>query len=455
MINYHIFYKQFLEALNVFKLIPDSNEDKISLFKKHLLLFIREIPIETINLLQDNIVQIDLEDMILPLSSIEIKFQDKVINYLFSKIKIKGSSSIYNFLFFLLLQQISFITDQNNSGNIDNYNKLLFELIELDKETNLINYQEALNCCKHFENNLILIKIYVHLMMYEEAFNLSIRMKSLDGAKKYAFMPKDENVKRKLLLKYIESLLSNIKENQKINSNNDNSILVKAGLEVIKESKILKIEDVLMFLEDSIQVSIFKEQIVPYINEYEKSIASTEVEINIYKGNFINFSNNTRNQNTYMKENSFLQYRSNNLCEKCSLPLMQKSKAYLFNCGHYFHSICFLEIFEDFKNSINESKFQKRIARIDKYFKLFSSIILKYAKENIPNARQLKEMILGIKDIDLNQIKEKMNNEEKENIEPYMHCFEKALSENCIYCLGLIELIDAHYSNENEKEWDI
>ncbi len=109
----------------------------------------------------------------------------------------------------------------------------------------------------------------------------------------------------------------------------------KQALDIMKESKILKIEDVLPHITDTIKIEEFKNQISTCIKEYETNIKQLKENINSYN---ITAENIKRDIDRVKKKSIEVDY-INCKCEICQGYIKDKI-IFLFPCGHMFDMNC-------------------------------------------------------------------------------------------------------------------
>ena len=118
----------------------------------------------------------------------------------------------------------------------------------------------------------------------------------------------------------------------------------KQALDVIKESKILKIEDVLPYITDNITIENFKLQISDCIKEYENNITSLKENINDYNV----AAENIKLEINKIKKKSMEIANNNCKCDICHKPIEDK-KLFLFPCGHMFDMFCMRDYLLDYE----------------------------------------------------------------------------------------------------------
>ena len=133
-------------------------------------------------------------------------------------------------------------------------------------------------------------------------------------------------------------------------------------LDIIKESKILKIEDVLPHITDTIKIDDFKKQISNCINDYENNIKKLKEDINEYNKTAENIKNDI---NKIKKKSMEITY-SNCKCEICQ-GYIKNRDIFLFPCGHMFDANCIRQSLLDYEITGLESVHETN-KRIDELF---------------------------------------------------------------------------------------
>ena len=334
------------------------------------------------------------------------------------------------------------------------------ELIEylkapLNKDDNLYSFyktkKEALfqldYAKKLFRNNPEALSLVLALMgKYSEGVKLALKTntkKSVEIAKFIALNAQGEKLQKKL---WIDIFYDN-KQNE------------KDPIKIMKESKILKIEDVLPYISDEIKIEDFRAQISKCINEYEENINHLKEDINNYNKANEAIINDIYKINKKSTEIKFGECK----CDICQKVIKDRN-LYLFPCGHIFDAICIknslinyqkegikdiklkeknkriLELFKKLK--INEEKERKNEDESDKKDLIgmgqFFSKIINYGKEYVKK-QELNSEKVTLKDIEEGQIE--LNN---------------LLTEKCVLCGEyMVENVQNSYIDEEKDfiEW--
>ena len=110
------------------------------------------------------------------------------------------------------------------------------------------------------------------------------------------------------------------------------------AIDIINKSKILKIEDVLPHITDSVKIEEFKEQITKCINQYEDNISSLKANIK----NYNNIAEKIKLDINKIKKRSIELKYNEFKCEICKSYIKNKN-IFLFPCGHMFDMNCIRE----------------------------------------------------------------------------------------------------------------
>ena len=279
---------------------------------------------------------------------------------------------------------------------------------------------------KLFRNNPEALSLVLALMgKYSDGVKLALKTnttKSKEIAKFIASNTQNEKLKKKL---WIDIFCDN-KQNE------------KDPIKIMKESKILKIEDVLPYISDEIKIEDFKTQISKSINEYEENINHLKEDINNY-----NKANEVIINEIYKisKKSTEIKY-SECKCDICH-KIIRNKNLYLFPCGHIFDAICIKKCLKNYENEgVKQEKLIEKNRKIDELFKK-----LKINEENEKNKEEGTERkdIMGMGQIFskiINYGKEVVNKAKEpssekltiKEIEEEQKKLNSLLSEQCVFC---------------------
>jgi len=278
-----------------------------------------------------------------------------------------------------------------NSQAILNYLKSLVEKPKTEEENNIHNLYIYYLSRNKTNQEAIIDYLKRPLKLEDDQFNFNPKKKEvlfqLDYAKKlFKDNPPAFSLVLALMGKYSEGVKTALKnktpECQKIAkfiaSNAPDEKLRKQlwidifscdsqnefeeALKIMKESKILKIEDVLPHITDTIKIEEFKKQISSCINDYEKNIKRLKTDIDEYNKT----AENIKNDIIKIKKKSMEIQYSNCKCEICQGYIKEKN-IFLFPCGHMFDARCIRQCLLDYEATGLESIHDKN-KRIDELF---------------------------------------------------------------------------------------
>ena len=297
---------------------------------------------------------------------------------------------------------------------------------------------------KLLRNNPEALSLVLALMgKYSEGVKLALKTntkKSKEIAKFIASNAQGEKLKKKL---WIDIFCDN-KQNE------------KDPIKIMKESKILKIEDVLPYISDEIKIEDFKSQISKCINEYEDNINHLKEDINNY-----NKANEIIINDIYKinKKSTEIKYGECK-CDICQ-NIIKDRNLYLFPCGHFFDSICIKNCFFNYENDgINDKKLVDKNKKISNLFKKLK-ITDEKEKNKMEDNDKKDSMGLFSKIINYGKevIKKQEQNYEKltlKDIEDAQNELNNLLTEQCPLCSEyLVENIQNSLINEKKdyNEW--
>eukprot|EP00667_Euglena_gracilis_P001892 EG_transcript_1891 len=184
--------------------------------------------------------------------------------------------------------------------------------------------------------------LYGQLGLYEDAVALALRVGDVRLAKVYAQQPGDEDppLKRKLWLQLAEYT---------IRQQGD----LKAAIDLLRQTRDIKLEDVLPFFPDFVLIQDFKREIISSLEAYTQDIEHLKAEM----------EEATRNADIVRASIRELRHRygyvtTTQPCEVCGRAALG-GDFYLFpSCRHVFHQPCLLELIRDFLPTPTVSRIQ-------------------------------------------------------------------------------------------------
>jgi hypothetical protein len=312
---------------------------------------------------------------------------------------------------------------KNESSGLNNFHKKKEVLFQLD-------YAKKL-----FKNNPPAYSLVLALMgKYSEGVKNALKEKTPECDKIAKFIASNapgEKLKKKLWIDIFSC-------------NNQNEF--KQALDIMRESKILKIEDVLPHITDTIKIEEFKKQISKCINDYEANIKKLKEDINDYNKT----AENIKGDIYRVKKKSIEITYSHCKCEICQGYIKDKN-IFLFPCGHMFDMNCIKESLINYEATGLDYIHEKNLLIDDLFFKLGYSKVksfnkggnLKKGETEIETKKQEVVVERGasgffnkIKNLDFSgfkrqEIQEEKNPKEMENLKNQLY---EILSEQCVLC---------------------
>jgi len=326
------------------------------IFLENCNIFFKENPIESITLIQQRFKNIKMGTIIQAIMNTTINdktIDENKINKIDDKEKEKkdkNSKAILNFLKSLIEKPK--IEEKNNIHNLYIYylskNKENQKEILEYLEAPLKNEEDQYN--GSHRNKEVYFQLDYAKMIFKDnppAYSLVLALmgKYTEAVQMALMKKKDEECQK--IAKFIASNAPGEKLRKKlwtdIFSSDDQNEIQKA-LNIIKESKTLKIEDVLPHLADSINMEEFKGPIAKCINEYESNIKKLKQDINDYNKT----AENIRNDIYRVKKKSLEIEYSECKCDICQGYFKNKN-VFLFPCGHMFDMDCIRNCLLDYE----------------------------------------------------------------------------------------------------------
>ena len=379
-----------IEKINWFLNCSDDQETltKLSeIFSKYINFFLRKNIKESINLLQKRFKDVKIEKLVEALlhctvqmnqiknnNDINEKNDKNENNDKILKKKKKNYQIIIDYLRFLIDKQK--IEEENELQNLHNlflyflskskdyenylidYLKIPLKKAQSKKDFSMINKKKQalfqLDFAKRlFENDKRAYSLVLALMgKYSQGVKTALKYGDQECQKIAKFIASnapDENLKRQL---WIDIFI--------YNNHND----FKEALGLVKESEILKIEDVLPYITDTIKIEDFKNQIDNCVGEYESSIKKIKENINEYNV----AAESIKGDINKIKKKPIERNNNDCKCEICN-KLIQSS-FFLFPCGHIFDMDCIKSALLDYEVTGLKYLHDKNIEIDDLFFKL-------------------------------------------------------------------------------------
>ncbi|KAG8941809.1 hypothetical protein FRC03_003936 [Tulasnella sp. 419] len=206
----------------------------------------------------------------------------------------------------------------------------------------------ALRLCKQNNKLQACVHIYAQMAMWEECVELALEMGELELAKincERAMETStidgapavDESLRKRLWLKVAKFVVQDKKD-------------IKTAMQLLDNTPVLKIEDILPFFPDFVVIDDFKDEICTALEQYSAHIETLKAEMD----------EATRSAESIKKDikelkNRFVTVEQSEKCSICSLPLLTRH-FYVFPCQHTFHADCLIGQVKEYLTSTSLRK---------------------------------------------------------------------------------------------------
>ncbi|CAO3651138.1 unnamed protein product [Cunninghamella echinulata] len=335
------------------------------------------------------------------------------------------------------IRYLSYVVNDLNNTDPAVYNSLLtlYATLPTNDETALLSFlknegremlynpEYALRLCSQYGRIQSCIHLYGLMGLYEEAVHLALKIGDLDLARIQADKPFDDiELQKKLWLSISKYVIQQKKD-------------IKKALEYLKQSNILKIEDILPFFPDFILIDEFKDDIYKTLEECNQKIGTLKLEMDEATKNANNIRLDIRNLKSRCNQ---LNYKDQ--CYLCEFPLLTRL-FYVFPCGHSYHTDCL-------KNKVIKNLPYRKISRI--------SYINEQLALDVKRQNKLQNEILNFEvnpSRDNNIIDAQKEEFKKVNnhIEKLKNEYDDIIASECLYCgYMVIDSIDEPFISADE-----
>ncbi|TDH68068.1 hypothetical protein CCR75_004272 [Bremia lactucae] len=239
--------------------------------------------------------------------------------------------TIHNYLLFLLAKHpderllISFLRKTHNG-------KHLFDIAF------------ALRLCTQNEKNRACIYIYSAMGLFQDAVEKALQV-DVKIAKEMASMPEDDETRKKLWTLIAKHTI-------------DAGGEIKDAMNILKESDLLKIEDILPFFPDFVLINEFKKEICESLEIYNDRIEQLKEEMQDY----------TQSAELIRTDMQKLRKRcavvsGNQRCELTGQNILGK-EFYVFPCSHAFHAGALRQEMQKHLNSFQRQTVKQLIQKL-------------------------------------------------------------------------------------------
>ena len=405
VISYYINRGNIYEAMDKLigfaSFVDDNDKNSIQalsdIFLDNIHSFFKFNPKESINLIKQKFKDISLERVIQAIictmdkevsyiyqlgqgPNLEIPKKEEnyqaILKFLKSLIEKKYIKEIYNihnlYIYYLVKGKrnqealLEYLKGPLKSGDSQLFTKKKKVLFQLD-------YAKKL-----FVNNTPAYALVLALMgKYSEGVQKALSEDNKYGRKIAEFIASNapgDSLKKQLWI----DIFSYINKNHKF----------QEALAIMKNSKILKIEDVLPHITDTIKIEEFKKQISECIFDYEENIKKLKDDIDNYNKTSENIKNDINNLKKRSMELPFTSYK----CQICQ-NYIKNQDIYLFPCGHMFDANCIRNCLLNYEATGLEYIHEKNV-KIDSLF-----VELGYVeKSNFDNLIKVEKTALKIEE---------------------------------------------------------
>ena len=344
-----------LEKINWFITCTDDQEtlEKLTdIFSEYINFFLKANPKESINLLQQKFKNIKTENLI------QAIFNSILKDYSNDQINDNSNKKINNQAIIEYLKTLidkPKIEEDKNIQMIHNiylyflskskgYEESLLDylkgpFIKPKKTFSIYNKKKEVLCQLDFAKRLLKKNPPAYCLVlalmgnYSQAIKHALNQRKKDYQKIATFIASNapsESLKKKLWIDIFKN-------------NNQNEL--KQALNIIKESKILKIEDILPYMNDTIKIEDFQKQIGDCIDEYELNIKKIKENISDYNI----AAENVKNDINKIKKRPMEIKKSDCKCEICKKQIISNYNIFIFPCGHIFDMNCIKEYLLDYE----------------------------------------------------------------------------------------------------------
>ncbi|KAG0207106.1 hypothetical protein BGX28_001582 [Mortierella sp. GBA30] len=314
VISHWIQEKKYRNALDVL-----SKQESLDIYYRFSPVLMENAPYETVSawMRQPNLNPRNLIPALLRYDhkSMEPGAQNQAIRYLSYVVTALENTdpAIHNFLLTLYATQPT----RDESA--------LLTFLATDGRAMHYNLDYALRICT--QNNRIqsCVNIFSSMGLYGEAVDLALKHNDLELARINADKPEDDEMLRKSLwLKIARHVVKEKKD-------------IKAAMEFLSNSDLLKIEDILPFFPDFVLIDDFKEEICKALEEYNVHIEELKTEMDEATKSAENIRIDVRELRS-----RFAIVASTERCTACDYPLLTR-QFYIFPCQHTFHADCLIK----------------------------------------------------------------------------------------------------------------
>jgi hypothetical protein len=219
-----------------------------------------------------------------------------------------------------------------------------------------------------------------------------------------------------------------------------------------KQSKVLKIEDLLPSFNQNIKIESFKDEICESLKSYSEEINKLKKMMDSYSANAEQLKNELR-----LIKNRCIEVDSNTKCEEC-FKVLYKSEFYIFPCMHGFHKDC---LFEAAKSQpvVNVHKLEEIGVLSDDIDQIKQKMARKQEaqKMNREAATGFSSLMTSLKNWRQGEVEPLTSERDEAEIKVKRDKIDSILASECIYCgPGIVDTLTMPFNNAALREsWKI
>lgn len=448
---YNKSYAKAIEHLNNFieqKLETNSNPDSINnlykIFDKYSHIFMKYEPELTINKLLKNLKNsIDTNRIISALINIDSNKKEKIIDFLEDFMKTpKGRDKNIHNLYLCYLSQIK------SESSIKALMSYLYTSLQRGIIYFEVDYALKIFCQEEiYQAEALAFTIIGKL---DKAVEVALKNNYVDVAKIITTFADDPITKRQLWYEIFANEMN--EESKKISESG-----LSQSKAILKESKVLRVEDILPGLKDEVKIDVFKNEIFDCLNSYEVEIENLKSEI--YERDE---TTKTVKSDIAQVKKKYMELRSQVcICEVCNNAIAEDS-IYIFACGHMFDEECIIHLLKDYSTVLGP-KMKLRSLHIKELKEDIEEMSLRKEQSNITeeevSSRGTFFNFIGIGSDSKQTIGAKritISSDELKILEDMKINYKEELLEECLLCGdSSVDLIAAPLKVDEDESWII
>ncbi|CAO3652841.1 unnamed protein product [Cunninghamella blakesleeana] len=413
LVSYWIEERNWMKVLEIL-----GKQTNLDMYYKYSPILMEHIPRETVDIwmLNPNLNPRMLIPSLLRYdhkTSLNKITQHQAIRYLLHVVNNQNSTdpAVYNSLLTL------YATSPTNDETA------LLSFLKNEGREMLYNPEYALRLCSQYGKIQSCIHLYSLMGLYEEAVHLALKIGDLDLARIQADKPfGDVELQKRLWLAISKYVIQQKRD-------------IKKALEYLKQSNILKIEDILPFFPDFVLIDEFKSHIYKTLEECNQKIGTLKLEMDEATKSANNIRLDIRNLKSRCSQ---LDYKDQ--CCICDFPLMTRL-FYVFPCGHSYHADCL-------KNKVLKNLSYRKISRISY---INEQLALDVKKQNKIQNEILNFEANPSRDNSIIDAKKEEYKKINRRIEKLKNEYGDIIANDCLYCGNImIDSIDQPFISTEE-----